>query len=131
MDNVHIKQLISELRAIRIRELEVLDAIDLALPSAASEGDRNTASTSILDDGHSGPSNIRGNTDDTGHTDITYYVGDRIEITNKVRRLFNRTPTRRDHTGTVTKVSDKKVEFVTDNGTSTWRAPHNLRKLKE
>jgi hypothetical protein len=84
MDNVHIKQLISELQAIRIRELEVLDAIDLAIPSVKSGEDKNTTSTSALDDGHYGPSNNRDENTDMEYPGVTYCIGNQIEITNKV-----------------------------------------------
>jgi hypothetical protein len=129
MDNASIKQLVQELRAIRIRELEVLDAIDRSLPSVPPESSSNTAVTTAFNDGPPSVSNRRESIDITESPPSTYSVGDRIEITNKVRRLFNRTPTRRDRIGTVTRVTEKKVEFVTDNGTSTWRAPHNLKRI--
>jgi Nitrile hydratase beta subunit len=131
MDNRQIKQLVSELRALRIRELEVLDTIDLALPSIGTQPNCNTTDIFVGNDNHSTVSNRQDNIDNADQAEASYSVGDCIEITNKVRKLFNRTPTRRDRIGTVMKVSEKKVEFVTDNGTNAWRAPHNLKKLKE
>lgn len=60
-------------------------------------------------------------------------VGDRVKIKNRVRKPQN-WPTEKDwteskeRTATVTKVTPKQIHYITDNGTQTWRAPHNLRK---
>ena len=61
-------------------------------------------------------------------------VGDRIKIKNKVKKPQN-WPTDKEWTesnersATITKITDKQVHYITDNGNHTWRAPHNLRKI--
>jgi hypothetical protein len=124
MNNQHIKCLINELRLLRIREIEVLDSIDQAIraepPASVDEGVSQTAA-SETDAAFSAVSTRR----------AQFSVGDRVEITNKVRRLFNRTPTRRDRTTIVVGVAETRIDIITDNGTETWRAPHNLKKLEK
>lgn len=60
-------------------------------------------------------------------------VGDRIRVTNRVRRPANRPSTgqwdeEKEKVGTVTKIIGDQVHYVTDNGTHTWRAPNNLKR---
>jgi hypothetical protein len=102
--------------------------MDLALPTNPNT---TSAITTAVDDTHMSLPNRRDSANNAESFSSPYCVGDQVEITNKVRRLFNRTPTRRDRIGTITKVSDKKIEFITENDTSTWRAPHNLKKLDQ
>ena len=58
------------------------------------------------------------------------HVGDRVHITNHIRRpVFapaSWTGFKERH-ATVTSVDGEKVFFETDNGTRTWRAAKNLR----
>jgi hypothetical protein len=134
MDNQHIKCLINELQILRICKIEEHNAINQAIttdvaatkeaateeavsPTASIETS-TTASVSNRDIGAS------------GHQE-QYRVGDRVEITNKVRWLFNCTPIRRDCDAMVIGVADHRIDIVTDNSTETWRAPPNLRKLKK
>jgi hypothetical protein len=122
MDNQHIKELIGELRSLRIRETEVLNAIDKAIPAVYPPDNQGVSAAVSVD-----TSAAASGTDSTVRD--TFRVGDRVEITNKVRRLFNRTPTNKDRSSTVIKVSEKRIDLITDNGTETWRAPHNLRRI--
>ena len=36
---------------------------------------------------------------------------------------------KKERQGTVTRVTAEQIHIVTDNGTRTWRAPQNLRKI--
>ena len=66
----------------------------------------------------------------------TLKAGDRVRITNKIRR-----PTSwpaaipwtedKERVGTVTRLTKNQVHFRTDNGRVTWRATHNIRKILE
>lgn len=66
----------------------------------------------------------------------TFEIGDRVRITNRVRRPANwdeRIPWNERHArnATVTGIADGKIYFTTDNGTQTWRLPQNLRELRD
>jgi hypothetical protein len=126
IDNHHIKELIGELRSLRIRETEGLNAIDKAIPAMYPPANQGL-STAVSIDTSAAASGTDSMVQDT------FLVGDRVctrvEITNKVRRLFNRTPTNKDRSLTVIKVSEKRIDLITDNGTETWTAPHNLRRI--
>jgi hypothetical protein len=61
-------------------------------------------------------------------------VGDRIFIRNRIHKPKNWPPEKdwsdkKERTATVTKITTNQVHFTTDNGTRTWRAPHNISKL--
>ena len=61
--------------------------------------------------------------------------GDRIRITNLIRKPLNWPEgapwtEENERKATVTRVTDKQVHFRTDNGRTTWRAPHNIKKIK-
>lgn len=59
----------------------------------------------------------------------SYRIGDRVRVTNQSRGILGRQVTDRDRVGTVTKITKKRVFLRTDNGTSTNRAPENLRRI--
>lgn len=66
----------------------------------------------------------------------SFEIGDRVRITNRVRRPANwdervRWNDREARNATVTGLSDGKVYFTTNNGTQTRRLPQNLRLLRE
>jgi hypothetical protein len=61
-------------------------------------------------------------------------VGDRVTIKTRIHKPKNWPPEKdwsdkKERTATVTKVTTNQVHFTTDNGTRTWRAPHNLNKI--
>jgi hypothetical protein len=61
-------------------------------------------------------------------------TGDRIRITNKIRKPANwpeEVPwtEAKERVGTVTRLLKDQVHFRTDNGRDTWRATKNIRKL--
>jgi hypothetical protein len=60
--------------------------------------------------------------------------GNRIRITNRVRKLPNWTSAivweeEKERVATVTRVTPHQVHFVTGTGTRTWRAPKNVRRI--
>ena len=61
--------------------------------------------------------------------------GNRIRIKNRVRKPAMWTSENDEWTeakerlATVTQVTQEQIHFVTDNGTRTWRAPNNVRRL--
>jgi hypothetical protein len=59
----------------------------------------------------------------------SYRIGDRVRVTNQSRGILGRQATERDRVGTVIKITKKRVFLRTDNGTSTNRAPENLRRI--
>jgi hypothetical protein len=59
-------------------------------------------------------------------------VGDRVRITNRVRRPRGWPPAPTDGTdqvGTVTRVTATRVYITTDTGIHTWRAPTNVIRI--
>ena len=66
--------------------------------------------------------------------DLPYRVGDRVYITNRVRKPVFAKPSwtaRAERRASVTKIRGNRVHFKTDNGTTTWRSPENLRPLHD
>ena len=62
--------------------------------------------------------------------------GDRVRIKNRVRKPATWTSKvewteAKERVGTVTRVTPEQIHFVTENGTQTWRAPNNVRRLSE
>ena len=60
--------------------------------------------------------------------------GDRVRVKNRVRKPATWTSETewteaKERLATVTRVTKEQIHFVTDNGTRTWRAPNNLRRL--
>ena len=58
--------------------------------------------------------------------------GDRVRVTNKVRKPATAGPTwteARERLATVTRAIPGQVHILTDNGTKTWRAPNNLKQI--
>ena len=65
--------------------------------------------------------------------DAPLIVGDRVRITNRVRRPDGWPPAPRDGTdqvGTVTRVTSTRVYITTDTGIHTWRAPTNVIRVR-
>ena len=109
MDGDDIERLIAELASLRLRvqRLEVTQGYVIEAPQDAAPVARNELE-----------------------------VGDRVKITNRVRRpaTWPRTiiwSEEKARTGTVTRVTPEQVHFVTDDGTRTRRAPNNLRRIEQ
>ena len=65
--------------------------------------------------------------------DAPLTVGDRVRITNRVRRPNGWPPAPRDdadRAGTVTRVTSTRVYITTDTGIATWRAPTNVTRAQ-
>lgn len=60
-----------------------------------------------------------------------YRIGDIVEITNKIKAPFGRSLNIGDRRGQVVKITRKRVFLQTENGSTTNRAPHNLRLISE
>jgi hypothetical protein len=66
-------------------------------------------------------------------TEAPLVVGDRVRITNRVRRPNGWPPAPTDGTdqvGTVTRVTSTRVYVTTDTGINTWRAPTNVERAR-
>ena len=107
MEDITVEDLIVELNALRIRVAQLE-----AAQGAAADTDN-------------------GNLDDA----VAFFRrGDRIRITNRVRRPSNWDTDvvweeDKEKTATVTRVTPNQIHFVTDNGTRTWRAHRNVRRI--
>ena len=115
-----IEDLIEELKALRVRGTAIIREIEVA-NELRIHGNAGTTERQ-LSDTREEPA--------TGRT----RTGDRVRITNKIRRPATATATwtaeQQERTATVvTRVTAEQIHVVTtDNGTRTWRAPNNVRK---
>jgi hypothetical protein len=106
-----LEELVNELQQLSIRQVEVLNRIQRLNELHAVEGTT--------------PGRIQVN---------GFRVGDRVRITNKVKkpsawpreRIWSESDFR---SATVTRVTRLQIHFVTDNGITTWRAPNNLERI--
>ena len=116
MEHNELSDLIEELRALKIRETEIVAELERASRNQTRprhEDNRGTEQTTVAN-------GIK--------------RGDRVRITNKVRRPAASGPTwteAKERLATVTSVNATQVHIVTDNGTRTWRSPNNLRLLQK
>ena len=121
MEDRGFEELIEELRELKIREAELTVRIERAKLARAQ---RTTATAGPDDSNHAPP-------DGTFFTN-GFRQGDRVRITNKVRKPATSGPAwteAKERLATVTKVIPDQVHILTDNGTRTWRAPNNLRRV--
>jgi hypothetical protein len=107
MSDRDISKLITELKELKLRELQVLATLESILQTQQTD---NTLVASAI-----------------SQTKHTYKVGDQVIITNKVNRPLNRTVNQGDRAAIVTKVSTNRIDLRTKNGFFTWQAPHNIR----
>jgi hypothetical protein len=128
MTNDDLQQLIDDLKQLKLREIQILEAIGINLQNQQNDGAttnrQQNVETSVSTPTNTTPTNINL---DTRVRTLPYIVGDRIVITNNITRLLNRPTNRGDRTGIVTKVTQHRINIKTSNGTDTWRAPQNLR----
>lgn len=116
----NIEELIEELRALRLRETAVIAEIEGAIEART----RRTTGTISND-------NNIGATPQLEAVVNGIRRGDRVRITNKVRKPATAAPTwteQKEREATVTRVTPQQIHIVTDNGTRTWRGPNNLRR---
>jgi hypothetical protein len=107
MEDITVDDLVVELNALRIRVAQ----LEAAQGAAADP-------------------------DNANHVDnaVAFRRGDRIRITNRVKRPANWNSgvvweEDKERTATVTRVTPNQIHFLTDNGTRTWRAPGNVRRI--
>jgi len=113
MSEDSVDQLIRELEGLRVQEQAILRR----LVAARARETRN-------------PETRRSHTRD-GTQVAGFRIGDRVRITNEVRSPIGRRVNSRDRTGTVTKITRKRVFIQTDNGGSMNRAPTNLQVIED
>ena len=106
MEDITVEDLIVELNALQIRVAQLE-----AAQGAAADTDN-------------------GNVDNA----VAFRRGDCIHITNRVKRPSNWNTgvgweEDKERTATVTRVTPNQIHFVTDNGTRTWRAHRNVRRI--
>ena len=63
-------------------------------------------------------------------TDVLWAIGQRVRIINKITHPATREADEGDRKATITSVRPGRIDIITDNGVSTWRAPKNLAALQ-
>ena len=107
-----LEVLINELRALRLRVTQV----EAQLKEQREQEQQTIETTSAPSGG--------------------FAKGDRVRITNKVRRPANWSASwteediERERSATVTHRARDQIWLITDNGTKTWRAPNNLARIE-
>lgn len=122
MEDRNIEELIEELHELKIREAELTVRIERARLARTER-----ATVGALESSDSSHSQLGGPFFTNG-----FRPGDRVRVTNKVRKPATAGPAwteARERLATVTKVIPDQVHILTDNGTKTWRAPNNLKRV--
>ena len=114
MTERQLSELIGKLKVLKVEEASILAQIEVLSITSASP--RATVATSVAQ-------RVNG-----------IAKGDRIRIKNRVRKPATWTndtewTEAKERLATVTRVSQGQIHFITDNGTLTWRAPNNVRRL--
>jgi CHAT domain-containing protein len=114
MEEKSVEQLIEELRALKIREIELITELARVTSDRVETNETNRR--------------------DNEQTTVVNGIrrGDRVRITNKVRKPASAGPTwteAKERLATVTDTTPTQIHILTDNGTRTWRGPNNLRVL--
>lgn len=108
-DRERVKALIDQLKDLKLQEQRVISELE-------SINDRNGTGRAP--------------------TEVRFAPGDRVVITNHVRKpaiwnwLRGDWDPEKERLAVVTKVTEKQVHLLTDNGSTTWRAPKNLRRFE-
>ena len=119
MEDKSVQELIESLRTLRVQEERIIERIEIATERERTSAARRAAPTESQD-----------------HDNQPINVGDRVYITNKVRKPATWGLTRetwsayKERHAVVTRVESNKVYVRTDNGVDTWRAPGNLRRIR-
>lgn len=106
-EEARVRELIQQIKDLRVRETSLLQELE--------------------------DINSRRRQQANGEPTPVYRIGDRVYVTNRIRRpvLAPRDWTcERERHATVTAVDRTRVHFRTDNGTETWRSHKNLRPLQ-
>lgn len=60
----------------------------------------------------------------------SFTVGQKVYILNRIGHLpFTKRPSPKDRAGVVTRITKTRVYITTYNGSETWRAPSNIKRL--
>lgn len=113
-----IDTLIKELKQIKIKEREIIDAIQCII---------NTTQPVLSDSRVITPRAINVT---IVNKSSDFVVGERIFITNAIPRPFGRTVNAGDRRAVITNITPTRITLTTENGTNTWRASKNIRKLQ-
>lgn len=122
MEDRNIEELIEELHELKIREAELTVRIERARLARTER-----ATVGALESSDNSHSQLGGPFFTNG-----FRPGDRVRVTNKVRKpatAGSAWTEARERLATVTKVIPDQVHILTDNGTKTWRAPNNLKRV--
>ena len=121
MDDPTLQDLVRELRAIRIREAQIIERIEGVLAETPNEGAKEPSAPPTKKSSHG------------------LKIGDRIVITNKINRPANWPRSdpwiESEHkTATIREIirispTNTQIHFITDGGVETWRAPNNVRTI--
>ena len=99
-----VKQLIEELKNLRIKEAQVITKLEATLQRTSTRSTKNPSFT----------------------------TGERVFITNRIRkpvRWKKEWSAKKERDATVTGIEGERVHIRTDNGVETWRDAKNLRSL--
>ena len=118
MQNRKFDELIDELRALRIRQDDIIAELE-EVNRAATRHQAANEGGPIENEEQAEPANgLR--------------RGDRVRIKNRVRKPATAGASwsePRERLATVTRITPEQIFITTDNGTKTWRAPNNLRLI--
>jgi hypothetical protein len=119
MQDKSIEELITELQELRIRQTVIISEIQQVIREETEQNGHNEREANDV--------NVRAQGAAFG-----FSRGDRVRIKNKVKKPASAGPAwseSRERLATVTKIKVDQIHIRTDNGTETWRAPHNLQRL--
>jgi hypothetical protein len=122
MSKQEFTKLIDELKQLKLRELEIIESIELNL-----ENQQQGQQTPVNNTPNTTPPVARSFFSTAAVERTVFSVGDRIVITNKITRPTNRPLNDGDKFGIVLKVAPKRIDIKTLNGSYTWRVPSNVR----
>lgn len=116
MSKEDIAKIITELRELKLREVQLLNALESAVQNQTEPTPTNAPTAT--------------SPGATARSPI-FQLGDQVVITNNILSPIGRYANKGDRTAVVLKVTPSRVDIRTDNGTKTWRAPHNLRPRRQ
>jgi septal ring factor EnvC (AmiA/AmiB activator) len=117
MSNESVDDLTNQLETLRIQEASVLQRLVTACERETQARARSREVQAREEEG----------TRTRQHAEAEVFsIGDRVQITNRVRVAFGRAATIDDQRATVTNTTPSRVYFKTLNGNTTWRARTNL-----
>lgn len=126
MPKDEVEEIILHIKSLRLQEERALVALEAAHRRSVQRQDSSLPNPPVPSPIATPSSSIPFGTTSTFRD---FAEGDRILIRNKVLRPINRPVNQGDRIGIVTKVTRDRIHFRTNNGTTTWRAPHNISHL--